>query len=124
MGLGIMLLADLTLGVGASRVEIAKGNGPQAKRRPEGSEHLLRHEFGGAVGTNRTLGRILCDGQAIRDAIGCTGARKYKLLNSMIPRGFHEGERASDIVAKIFARVGDRLADMGKTRKMHYGVRP
>ena|ERR1700691_4676832 len=46
------------------------------------------------------------------------------MADSGVDRGVQEGERISDVVAEIFARVGDGFSDIAVGGEVHDGIYP
>src|SRR5262249_17498146 len=58
------------------------------------------------------------NGQHPWDAVGCAGGGEYELVNAGIEQ-LQERERLADIVVEVLARLFDRFADIGVSRKMN-----
>src|SRR5690606_17349363 len=48
-------------------------------------------------------------------------AREDEAGDAMVARGLEQRQRAHDVVAVVFAGIGDRLAHIGERREMHDG---
>ncbi len=119
VGLGLVLLADLALGIGAGGVEIAQRRVAQAPRGPEPVQHALDHQLRFAIGVDRALRRVLGDRHLVRQAIGRAGRGKDDMPHARLAHRLEQRQAVGDVVAEIKRGLLHRLADIGEGREMH-----
>ena len=105
MRLGVVIFADLAVGIGAGRVEVAQGGEAQAVRLWYQRRIFSTVELGFAVGVHRALRWSSEMGTFGRLAVG--GARDEKTM-SRTPWSTIASSRFSvltDVVVEILARV-------------------
>ena len=124
VGLGIMILADFSVGVGAGGIEISQGDEAKIVCDGEIAQHPLDDELGEAIGVDRGGGFVFADWDAGGNAVDRTRARKDKTVRPVFEKRRKQRRTAGDIIAVVFSRIGDGLADIGISGKMQNGDRP
>ena len=120
MGFRLVILADLTLGIGAGGIEVAQRRKPQSVAGGIPMQRPLDRQLGLAIGVERRLGGGLADRQPVRDAVDRAGRREDDRPDPGLAHRRQQCESAADVVAIIDLGLRHRLADIGKCRKMHH----
>ena len=103
MRLRLMRLAELTVRIGASSVEVAKRHMRDAMSGLGLLEHALDDELRIAIWVHGTLRVALLQGQACRDAVGCAGRGKYEIPATEFLTHLEQLGRAADVVLIDFS---------------------
>ena len=120
VGLGIVVLAVRTVGVGAGGVEVAKQREPESVGLREVADHPLDGELGPGVGAAGHLLGLLAHGHLGVEAVGRTRAREEHPVDVRLAHRRQQAERADDVVAVVVVGVGHRLADVGRRGEVHH----
>ena len=108
--------------IGAGSVEVAKAGDAEAISAAVGFERVFESELGGAVGIDGLARIVFGDGDFGGDAVDGASRGKNEVSDPGVDGGVEEGESVRDIVAEIFARVGDGLSNIAVGGEVHDGV--
>ena len=116
-----MILADLTLGVGAGRVEIPQRDVADVVRAAEMRQRVFDRQLRLAVAVDRLLRMRLDNRRLDRLAVCRARRRKDKVLDRLLRHRLQHAQRAEDVIAVILRRQPHRLADVEKGGEVHDG---
>src|ERR1700733_6795854 len=85
-------------------------------------ECVLECELRRSVGIDRLARIFFCDRNLDGDAVNGAGRGENKMTHSGVDGGVQKSERARDIVAEIFARVGDGFSHITMSGEVHDDV--
>src|SRR6202042_1863614 len=124
MRFGIVKFADLAGLVGSGGVEVPQTCYAEIEGMPVRFECVFECELRRSIGIDRfariRFGNRNFDGNAVNGA----GRGENKMADSGVDGGVQKSERARDIVAEIFARVGDGFSHITMSGEVHDGVDP
>ena len=119
---GIVPLASLAVGIAAAGIEVTERHVAKTVCDGEVAAHKLHHQFRLAIGVDRLLRRLLCDGHMFRLSIGGTGRRHDEVLDARQRHGAQQRKRACHVVVVVQAWLRDGLAHIGEGREVDHGV--
>jgi len=118
---GVVILADLTVRIGAGGVEIAQCGPLQPVSFLVPAQHPLHEELRFAIRIDGRLRMILGDGDTHRLAVSGAGGRKNDPRNPLVQHGAQQVQRVRDVVLKVLARGPHGLPYVSVRRKMNHG---
>src|SRR5271170_2421911 len=108
VSLRAMNLAHQAVFIGTRRIEIAESDKTNSVGPIVSTQSLLEREFGGAIGIDRQLRRILGYGHLCRRAVGGASRRENKLPDIRLQYRVQQGESGDKVVLKILSGIEDR----------------
>ena len=129
VGFRVVVLADVTGGVGAGGVEVAEDHAGLAVGGAEIGQQLLHHPLAAAVGVDRLLGGALADGDVLgnRDAVGGAGGAEHQrnrraAPQALLAQGLEQHQGVAQIVAVVLGRLAHALAHVGVGGEVQHGL--
>ena len=122
MSFRIVELANFAAFVGPGGVEITETHRAQSVSAAVSLQRVFKKKFRCAVGIHRFARGPLGDRTLFGDAVHSAAGGEHEAANTGVQRGVQQGERAENVVPEIFARVLDRLANIGVGGKVHHRV--
>ena len=112
MGLGLVVLAQRTVGLRAGGVEVAQRRPAQIVGLPVGGKGALEGVLGGPVGIDRLLGRVLGNRDSVGHAVHRRGGREDKVAHAPLFQLLQKDQRARQV--HIVVKLGPlhRLPDL------------
>ena len=103
----------------ADRIEVTQEHdGPVLVRRGDVRQDALVHVLGPAVRIGAAGGHGLIQRHVIRNAVHRRGGAEDEALHAVLLHRFADGQRAVEVVAIVFHRLGHGLADGLVRRKV------
>jgi hypothetical protein len=118
----VWILAYLSALVCSHWIEVAEQqNVPLAVALVNITHDLLKEELRPTVWVRRGEAAVLSDRQALRVSVDGRGGGKDEILDAVLLHGFHEDQRARDVVLVVGQRDAHRFADGLLARKVDHG---
>ena len=118
MSFGVMRLADLSRGISARCIEVAKRDRGEPLAEEKVFKYFFDDALGPAVGIDRGGRMGFINRNLAGDSInGCT-ARKDQKFDVVFAKRFDEGQRSKNVIAIVFPRIAERLANIEMSGEM------
>ncbi len=122
--LGVVILAELAVGIRAGRVEITQRHREQSVCALEVRQRTLDRELGLAVAVDRLLRMGFGNRRFDRLAVGRAGGREDEPGDRLGRHRLEDAQRAADVVAVVARRFAHRFADVEIGREVHHRLDP